>query len=88
MKKKHLKPIIMNKSKQEINFQKLNDNKIKRELGWKQKVSLKSELFSNDGNKKFAFQSSGHFKEAQEIGYKVGKELLKKAGSDFITQGN
>ena len=45
MKKKHLKPIIMNKSKQEINFQKLNDNKIKKELGWKQKVSLKSGLF-------------------------------------------
>ena len=45
MKKKHLKPIIMNKSKQEINFQKLNDNKIKRDLGWKQKVSLKSGLF-------------------------------------------
>ena len=44
MKKKHLKPIIMNKSKQEINFQKLNDAKIKRELGWKQKVSLKSGL--------------------------------------------
>ena len=53
-----------------------------------QKISLKSELFSNDGNKKFEFQSSGHFKEAKEIGYKVGKELLKKAGSDFITQGN
>jgi len=53
-----------------------------------QKVSLKSELFSNDGNKKFQFQSSGYFKEAKEIGYKVGKELLKKAGSNFITQGN
>ena len=53
-----------------------------------QKISLKSELFSNDGNKKFEFQSSGHFKEAKEIGYKVGKELLKKAGPDFITQGN
>ena len=45
MKKKYLKPIIMNKSKQEINFQKLNDDKIKRELGWKQKVSLKKGLF-------------------------------------------
>ena len=45
MKKKHLKPIIMNKSKQEINFQKLNDTKIKRDLGWKQKVSLKRGLF-------------------------------------------
>jgi len=53
-----------------------------------EKISLKSELFSNDGNKKFEFQSSGHFKEAKEIGYKVGKELLKKAGSDFTTQGN
>jgi len=53
-----------------------------------EKISLKSELFSNDGNKKFEFQSSGHFKEAKEIGYKVGKELLKKAGPDFITQGN
>jgi hydroxymethylbilane synthase len=52
------------------------------------KISLRSELFSNDGKKKFEFQSSGHFKVAKEIGYKVGKELLKKAGSDFTTQGN
>ena len=52
-----------------------------------EKISLKSQLFSNDGKKKFEFQSSGHFKEAKEIGYKVGKELLKKAGSDFTTQG-
>jgi len=49
------------------------------------KISLKSELFSNDGKKKFEFQSSGHFREAKEIGYKVGEELLKKAGSDFTT---
>jgi len=52
------------------------------------KISLKSELFSNDGKKKFEFESSGHFRESKEIGYKVGKELLKKAGSDFTTQGN
>ena len=51
-------------------------------------VYLKSELFSDDGKKKFEFQSSGHFKEAKEIGYKVGKELLKKAGTDFSTQGS
>ena len=25
---------------------------------------------------------------AKEIGYKVGKELLKKAGSNFTVQGN
>jgi len=49
-------------------------------------IYLKSELFSNDGNKKFESQSSGHFKEAKKIGYIVGKELLKKAGSDFTTQ--
>ena len=53
-----------------------------------EKIILKSELFSDDGKKKFEAQSSGHFKEAKEIGYKVGKELLKKAGSDFTTQGN
>ena len=51
-------------------------------------IFLKSELFSNDGKKKFQSQSSGHFKEAKEIGYRVGKELLKKAGSDFKPQGN
>ena len=49
-------------------------------------ISLKSQLFSNDGKKKFEFQSSGHFSTAKEIGYQVGKELLKKAGSDFTTQ--
>ena len=53
-----------------------------------EKIALKSELFSNDGKKKFEFQSSGYFREAKEIGCKVGKELLKKAGPDFITQGN
>ena len=52
------------------------------------KIVLKSELYSNDGNKKFVVENSGYFKEAKEIGYKVGKELLKKAGSDFTTQGN
>jgi len=46
-------------------------------------VYLKSELFSDDGKKKFEFQSSGHFKEAKEIGYRIGKELLKKAGTNF-----
>ena len=51
-------------------------------------ISLKSELFSNDGKKKFEFRSSGHFREAKEIGYKVGEELLKKAGSDFTAQGS
>ena len=54
----------------------------------KEKISLKSELFSNDGSKKFEFQSSGHFKEAKEIGYKVGNELLKRAGPNFTIRGN
>jgi len=52
------------------------------------KLLLKSELFSNDGKKKFQFQDSGNFKDAKEIGYKVGKELLKKAGKNFTKQGN
>ena len=38
--------------------------------------------------KKFVAVNSGSFKEAKEIGYKVGKELLKKAGPDFKVQGN
>jgi len=53
-----------------------------------EKILLKSELFSNDGNKKFVAENSGSFKEAREIGYKVGEELLKKAGSEFKVQGN
>ena len=53
-----------------------------------EKIILKSELFSNDGNKKFVVENSGSLKEAREIGYKVGKELLKKAGQDFKVQGN
>jgi len=52
-----------------------------------EKIYLKSQLFSDDGKKKFEFQSSGKIKEAKELGYEVGKELLKKAGSDFTTQG-
>ncbi len=44
MNKNHLKPIITNKSKQEINFQKLNDNRIKKDLRWKQKISLNTGL--------------------------------------------
>ena len=51
-------------------------------------IILKSELFSNDGNKKFEVEGSGHFLEAEKIGHRVGKELLKKAGSDFKIQGN
>jgi hydroxymethylbilane synthase len=51
-------------------------------------ITLTSELFSNDGKKKFEAHSTGHFKEAKEIGFKVGNELLKKAGPDFTTQGN
>ena len=54
----------------------------------KNKIFLKSELFSNDGKKKFEYESSGHLKEAKEIGYKVGKELLKKAGPNFEIKGN
>ena len=52
------------------------------------KIFLKSELFSNDGNKKFVAEGFGNPNEAKEIGYKVGKELLKKAGPNFKTQGN
>ena len=52
------------------------------------KIILKSELFSNDGSKKFFAEKSGNLKEAKEIGYTVAKELIRKAGSDFKVQGN
>ena len=52
------------------------------------KIILKSELFSDDGYKKFVSEGSGSFNEAKEIGYKVGKELLKKAGLNFKVKGN
>ena len=51
-------------------------------------INLKSELFSDDGKKVFKSESSGHFMDAKEIGYKVGEELLKKAGKNFTSQGN
>ena len=44
MNKKFLKPLVLNKSKKEILFQKLNYSKIKRELGWRQKVPLRTGL--------------------------------------------
>ena len=53
-----------------------------------EKILLKTQLFSDDGKKKFEFQSSGNFKMAKEIGYRAGEALLKKAGSDFTAQGN
>ena len=53
-----------------------------------EKILLKTQLFSDDGKKKFEFQSSGNFKMAKEIGYRAGEALLKKAGPDFTAQGN
>ena len=49
---------------------------------------LKSELFSDDGTKKFVAESQGTLTEPQKLGYKVGQELLKKAGSNFKKKGN
>ena len=40
MKATKLVPLIMNNSKQEINFQRLNYSKIKRELNWKPKIKI------------------------------------------------
>lgn len=37
----HLKPIILNTSKREINFQRLNYSKIKKELKWKPQIDIK-----------------------------------------------
>lgn len=52
------------------------------------KLILKSELFSDDGKKKFVAENSGHLEDARDIGYKTGKELLHKAGENFKIKGN
>ena len=44
MNKRYMKPIILNNSKQELNFQRLNFSKIKRELKWQPKTDIKIEL--------------------------------------------
>ena len=44
MNRRDLKPIILNKSKKELKFQKLNDNKIRKELGWKQSITINKAL--------------------------------------------
>ena len=41
MNKTNLKPLIMNNSKQELKFQRLNFLKIKRELKWYPKIGIK-----------------------------------------------
>jgi len=41
MNKSYMKPIILNNSKQELNFQRLNFSKIKRELKWLPKTDIK-----------------------------------------------
>ena len=46
-------------------------------------ITLKSELFSTDGEKKFSAQTSGSLDEAKKIGIKVGQELLAKAGNTY-----
>ncbi len=41
MNKSYMKPIILNNSKQELNFQRLNFSKITRELKWQPKTDIK-----------------------------------------------
>ena len=52
------------------------------------RINLKTELFSDDGSKKFVAESSGGVHEAKEIGYQAGEILLKKAGQNFTKQEN
>ena len=46
-------------------------------------ITLKSELFSIDGKKKFSAETSGRIEEAKKIGIKVGQELIAKAGNTY-----
>jgi hydroxymethylbilane synthase len=46
-------------------------------------ITLKSELFSTDGKKKFSAKTSGRIEEAKKIGIKVGQELIAKAENTY-----
>ena len=46
-------------------------------------ITLKSELFSTNGKKKFSAKTSGRVEEAKKIGIKVGQELIAKAGNTY-----
>ncbi len=46
-------------------------------------ITLKSELFSIDGKKKFSAETSGRIEEAKKIGIKIGQELIAKAGNTY-----
>jgi len=46
-------------------------------------MTLKCELFSIDGKKKFFVELSGKIKEAKDIGIKAGKELIKQSGNTY-----
>ena len=46
-------------------------------------ITLKSELFSIDGKQKFSSKISGKVDEAEEIGVKVGTELIAQAGNTY-----
>jgi len=46
-------------------------------------ITLKSELFSTDGKQKFSSKVSGKINEAEEVGVKVGTELIAQAGNTY-----
>ena len=46
-------------------------------------ITLRSELFSIDGKQKFSSKISGKVDEAEEIGVKVGTELIAQAGNTY-----
>ena len=48
-----------------------------------EKIKLKAQLFSDDGNFFFNYELIGAYNEANEIGRKTGEELLKLAGDKF-----
>ena len=46
-------------------------------------ISLKVQLFSDDGKKVFNLEKKGKFSEAELLGKKIGNEILKIAGGSF-----
>lgn len=55
----------------------INDNK---------SLTIKTELFSHDGEEKFTAEISGELEESINLGYKVGNMIIDQVGLDYIKE--
>ena len=49
-------------------------------------LTIKTELFSHDGEEKFTAEISGELEESINLGYKVGNMIIDQVGLDYIKE--